>query len=140
MPDGELVVPNPPDDLRPVIVRSGHDFLRQVPDRLRIYARTFHQMTNHRYAFGGAGEAATGTVLCVAHHASADASGDSAGGGNGAGTDTVWFIRYEDTYRLTGSGWRFARRELHLQWMEERAIAWPGVLPPVETPPRLTAG
>ena len=136
VPDGELVVPNLPDDLRPVIVRSGHDFLRQVPDRLRIYARTFHQVTNHRYAFDGAGGTATGTVLCVAHHASAGGTGSGTGSSTGSsGTDTVWFIRYHDTYRLTGSGWRFARRELHLQWVEERAIASPGILPPEETPP-----
>jgi hypothetical protein len=125
--DGELVVPNFPEDLRPVITRSGYDSLRRVPDRLRVYARTFHQMSNHRYVVDGT--TATGTVLCVAHHASA-AEG-SAGGG---GTDTVWFIRYHDTYRSTESGWRFARRELHLQWVEERAIASPGVLPPVDAP------
>ena len=46
-----------------------------------------------------------------------------------AGTDTVWFIRYRDSYRLTESGWRFARRELHLQWVEHHAIARPGILP-----------
>ena len=54
------------------------------------------------------------------------------------GTDTVWFIRYHDTYRSTDSGWRFARRELHLQWVEERPIAAPGILPTGWTPLRTT--
>jgi hypothetical protein len=125
--DGELVVPNFPEDLRPVITRSGHDSLRRVPDRLRVYDRTFHQMSNHRYVVEGT--TATGTVLCMAHHASA-----AEGPGGGGGTDTVWFIRYHDTYRSTDSGWRFARRELHLQWVEERTIASPGILPPGDAP------
>ena len=129
--DGELVVPNYPVDLRPVITRSGHDSLRQVPDRLRIYARTFHQVSNHRYVVDGA--TATGTVLCTAHHASAT-GGPNAGTGDDAdgGTDTVWFIRYHDTYRLTESGWRFSRRELHLQWVEEHAITSAGIRPPMD--------
>ena len=131
--EGELVVPDYPDDLRPVIARTGREALRQVPDRLRIYARTFHQVTDQRYVVDGG--TATGEVLCVAHHASA-AGGPDGGPGDdrGRGTDTVWFIRYHDTYRHTDSGWRFARRELHLQWVEEHAIAPPGILPPADTP------
>jgi hypothetical protein len=124
--DGELVVPNFPEELRPVITRSGYDSLRRVPDGLRVYVRTFHQMSDHRYVLDGT--TATGTVLCVAHHASA------AEGRSGGGTDTVWFIRYHDTYRSTDSGWRFARRELHLQWVEERSIAAPGILPRRDAP------
>jgi SnoaL-like domain len=118
---GALVVPNYPDDLRPVITRSGGDTLRQVPELLRRYDRTFHQLSNHRYAVDG--DDATGEVLCVAHHASTPEGGDP-----GNPTDTVWFIRYRDTYRRTRSGWRFARRELHLQWVEEHPVAGPGVV------------
>ena len=121
---GELVVPKYPDDLRPVITRSGHEALRQVPDMLRRYDRTFHQLSNCRYAIDG--DTATGEVLCVAHHASTTAEGSPAG--NGAATDTVWFIRYADTYRRTPAGWRFLRRELHLQWVEEHPVAGPGVV------------
>ncbi len=125
--DGELVVPNVPEDLRPVITRSGHDSLRRVPGGLRVYDRTFHQMSDHRYVLDGT--TATGTVLCVAHHASS-----AVGSGGGHGTDTVWVIRYHDSYRSTDSGWRFARRELHLQWVEERPIASAGILPPADAP------
>jgi hypothetical protein len=34
----------------------------------------------------------------------------------------VWYIRYLDDYRRTPGGWRIVRRELHLQWVEERPV------------------
>ncbi len=119
--DGELVVPKFPEDMRPVIARSGHDALRRIPDGLRRYDRTLHLMSNHRYEFDGA--LATGTVLAVAHHVSfADGSTGTEGG-----TDQVWHIRYRDAYRNTDTGWKFTRRELHLLWVEEHPISVPGV-------------
>lgn len=116
--DGALVVPNLPSDLRPVVARRGHDALVQVAEMLRRYDRTFHLVTNHRFAVEG--DRASGEVQCVAHHVSP--SGDPAGLGP-AGTDTVWFIRYRDRYRRSATGWRFERRELHLQWVEEHPVA-----------------
>jgi hypothetical protein len=41
----------------------------------------------------------------------------------------VWFIRYRDQYRRSGAGWRFVRRELHLQWVEEHPVTALGVPP-----------
>jgi hypothetical protein len=38
----------------------------------------------------------------------------------------VWFIRYRDDYRRTDTGWRFVRRELHLQWVEDRPVGMVG--------------
>jgi hypothetical protein len=125
--DGALVVPSLPSDLRPVVTRRGHDALVQVAEMLRRYDRTFHLVTNHRLAVEG--DAASGEVQCVAHHVSfagAPPDGDTAGAGP-AGTDTVWFIRYRDRYRRSGAGWRFERRELHLQWVEEHPVALFGV-------------
>jgi hypothetical protein len=116
--DGELAVPALPDQLEPVVVRTGRDSLRRVPEGLRRYARTFHQMSNHRYSIED--DRATGEVLCVAHHQSAPATGSAED--PGALTDTVWYIRYVDDYRHTEQGWRFRRRELHLQWIEERPV------------------
>jgi len=120
VPDGELVVPNFPEDLRPVVTRTGHDAIRKVPEGLRRYARTFHQVSDHRFAI--AGGAATGAVRCVAHHLLAEDPTAAATGGGGPGTDVVWFIRYADEYRLTGSGWKFLRRVLHLLWVEEHSV------------------
>jgi hypothetical protein len=129
-PDGELVVLRPQDQHRPVSTRSGHDQLAESTDALSHYARTFHQISNHRYRIGD-GEA-WGEVLCTAHHAQATPGGSEPEAA--AGTDVVWVIRYRDTYRDTGPAWRIARRELHLQWVEERPIVPPGIasgeLPP----------
>jgi hypothetical protein len=127
--DGELVVPNLHDDLEPVIIRSGHDALRRVPDGLRRFDRTFHQLSNHRYAVEGG--LASGRVQCVAHHVTSapdgtagdGTSGDGTAGDGTAGTDVVWYIRYRDDYRRTDGGWKFVRRELHLQWVEDRPIS-----------------
>ena len=120
VPDGELVVPNFPEDLRPVVTRTGHDAIRKVPEGLRRYARTFHQVSDQRFAI--AGGAATGAVRCVAHHLLAEDPTADATGGGGPGTDVVWFIRYADEYRRTESGWKFLRRVLHLLWVEEHSV------------------
>ncbi|HEY4946478.1 MAG TPA: nuclear transport factor 2 family protein [Acidimicrobiales bacterium] len=120
VPDGELVVPNFPEDLRPVVTRAGHDALRKVPEGLQRYACTFHLLSGHRFAI--VGDAATGVVQCVAHHLLATRPAADAARGGGPGTDLVWFIRYADEYRRTGSGWKFVRRELHLQWVEEHPV------------------
>ncbi len=120
---GELLVPDVPGELRPVVSRSGHEALRRVPDGLRRFDRTFHQVSDHRFTIDG--REATGEVQCVAHHVRA-----GRGAAGGPGTDTVWFIRYTDDYVRTAEGWRFARRTLHLQWVEEHPVM---LLPPGPT-------
>ncbi|HEX4217257.1 MAG TPA: nuclear transport factor 2 family protein [Acidimicrobiales bacterium] len=115
--DGELVVPKVPVDLRPVLVRQGSEALRQIPDGLRRFTKTFHEVLNREFTIEGG--AATGVVYCVAHHVTAAEAGPQARGG----TDAVWYIRYLDHYQRTTSGWRITRRELHLEWVEERPVA-----------------
>ena len=129
--EGELVVPRYPADLRPVVTRSGHDAIRQVAEMLRRYHLTFHLVANARFQV--AGDDAGGEVQCVAHHVTAADPSDASGtdGPGPAGTDTVWYIRYRDRYRRSGPDWRFVRRELHLQWVEEHPVAAVGV-PPVD--------
>jgi hypothetical protein len=132
---GALVVPRYPVDLRPVVTRSGPDALAQVAEMLGRYDRTFHLVADGRFAVEG--DHAKGEVPCVAHHvmAAEGAEGGTAGSGppapagppGRAGTDMVWFIRYRDQYRRTASGWRFVRRELHLQWVEEHPVSVLGV-------------
>ncbi len=123
--DGTLMVPRYPVDLRPVVARTGVDALRQVGEMLRRYDRTFHVVSDARFVVEG--EHAAGEVDCVAHHVTA-VEGAPEGAGS-AGTDMVWFIRYRDRYRRTGSGWKFVRRELHLQWVEEHPVDLIGVPP-----------
>jgi hypothetical protein len=116
-PGAELVVPDYPRDLRPVVVRSG-DELRRIPVTLGRYLRTLHQVTDWEFAAADGAVSATGIVGCVAHHVRR--SDDPAGP---PGTDTVWYLRYCDEYRRVGGAWRFGRRELHLRWVEERPVS-----------------
>ncbi len=131
VPDGALVVPRYPEDLRPTVTRAGYDALRSVPGGLRRYAYTLHQVANASFVVGP--EGASGAVACVAHHVTSVAGGaldgaaDIASAGDQGppgqpGADLVWFIRYADGYRRTGQGWRFVRRVLHLLWVEEHPV------------------
>ncbi len=84
-----------------------------------------------------------GEVPCVAHHVtgrSADGRAGRATRGPPAGTDSVWFIRYRDDYRPDRAGWRFVRRELHLQWVEEHPVAVLGARPDRSAPGGLSSG
>jgi hypothetical protein len=117
--DGALVVPSYPEDLRPVITRAGTESLRLVPEGLGRFELTFHEVTNSSFTIGD--ERASGQVQCTAHHLSATGAAGASGGGP-AWTDTVWFIRYHDEYVRVATGWKFARRVLHLQWVEEHAV------------------
>ncbi len=119
---GELVVPNYPEDFRPVITRAGHDELRRIPEALRHYRRTFHQMSNHEFVIEA--DTASGSVRCVAHHVMAAEAGSPVTGTVASeGTVVVWYIRYGDDYRRVGDDWKFTRRTLHLEWVEERPVS-----------------
>ena len=85
----------------------GHRQIAHVVGQLRQFPTTFHFVGNHLVEVTG--DEATGEVYCEAHHLSAD------------GVDLVMFIRYSDRYRRDGATWRFAERELLVDWMEERA-------------------
>lgn len=126
--DGELVIPKVPVDLGPVVVRKGSEVLRQIPDGLRRFTKTFHEVLNREFTIEGG--IARGVVYCVAHHVTAaegaEARSDGAKPAAGAGadgTDAVWYIRYLDDYRRTAAGWRIVRRELHLEWVEQRPVS-----------------
>jgi ketosteroid isomerase-like protein len=119
--DGELVVRELPGDPRPKVRRLGPAELRRVPDGLQHYRHTFHAITTTRYVVGD--DTATGRVWCIAHHVTAN---DEEGS---TGDDVIWSIRYADAYRRTAEGWRFARRVLHLLWVEERPLVAVGPAP-----------
>ncbi len=59
------------------------------------------------------GDEAEGEVYCVAHHLFET---------DGQAQKLDWGIRYQDRYRREASGWRVARRELHIVWKEQRAL------------------
>ena len=118
--DGELWVPDPARGPDPTICRSGAGSLGRVPSGLARYHVTHHRVGRADYVIDG--DTATGAVTGVAHHLAASAPGPTGVPDGGRGTDTVWFLRYEDRYRREAAGWRIARRALHLRWIEERPL------------------
>ncbi len=118
--DGELWVPDVTRSPEPTICRSGAGSLAAVPGGLARYHVTHHRVGPADYRVDG--DAAVGRVTGVAHHLAASAPGPKGTAAAGGGTDTVWFLRYEDRYRRGPAGWRIARRELHLRWIEERPV------------------
>ncbi len=122
VPHGELVVPRYPEDLAPVVTRSGTEALRRVPEGLAHFERTFHLVGNTSFAV--AGDEATGEVQCIAHHLTPpeDPAPTDTDWTDTGSTDTVWFIRYHDEYTRGAVGWRFVRRVLHLQWVEHHRV------------------
>jgi len=113
-PDGELWVPDVRHSRDATICRSGRGSLAAVPSGLARYHRTCHGVGATDYVVDG--DRATGTVRTVAHHL-------AAAGPTGGGTDTVWYLTYDDEYRRTTDGWRIARRVLCLHEVEERTVA-----------------
>ncbi|WP_241387470.1 nuclear transport factor 2 family protein [Rhodococcus sp. CH91] len=64
------------------------------------------------------GDTAGGTVYCLAHHLYR--------GRDGMRDDAI-AVRYRDEYRRTGNRWQIARRELLIDFIENRAVRVPGV-------------
>jgi len=118
--DGELWVPDVTVGTEPTICRAGAASLAAVPGGLARYHVPHHRVGPADYAVDGA--TATGLVTGVAHHLVASAPDPKGTAPAAPGTDTVWFLRYEDRYRRGPAGWRIARRELHLRWIEERPV------------------
>jgi hypothetical protein len=121
--DGELWVPDVSVGPDPTICRSGARALARIPSGLARYHRTSHRVGPAVYVVDG--ESATGHVSGVAHHLSVSTVAAPDGRGppvGGPGTDHVWYLRYEDRYRREPTGWRIARRDLHLRWIEDRPV------------------
>ena len=93
------------------VERVGPADITSAIKRLDRYEVTFHMVGNHYYEIDG--DSATGEVYCIAHHVH---------GEPGSKRDHVMMIRYNDRYRREGSGWRFAQRELPVDWTEERLV------------------
>ncbi|GAA4482171.1 nuclear transport factor 2 family protein [Rhodococcus olei] len=63
------------------------------------------------------GDTATGRVYCLAHHLYR--------GRDGGLRDNAIAIRYRDTYRRVDGRWLIARRELAVDFAEDRAVTVP---------------
>jgi ketosteroid isomerase-like protein len=84
---------------------TGHDQVASVGNSLRKYVATHHTISSHTSTVDGLH--AHGETLCTAHHVEEL---------DGQRQDRVLYLRYFDTFTRTSDGWRFARRELHVQW------------------------
>ena len=108
----QLVLPDPPVHLVPTLTNDGPDGIRAAMAALDAVARTQHDIVGEVY--DGNAESATGRITCVAHHWTRSP--------DGAVTDLVWHLRYDDTYLQTPKSWRIARRPLYLNAIETRPI------------------
>ena len=105
-PAGVLAVPRPPRQLDPVVEHVGPAGVLEAMTALADVPRTFHAVVGAVY------DGTRGRIACVAHHV---LPGEPV-------TDLVWHLRYLDDYVETPDGWRFARREVHVDLVERRPL------------------
>lgn len=107
--DGVLTSPRPPHQLDPVEEAIGAAAITAALAPLTEIVVTQHAVVG--LVLDEDAHGASGRVACVAHHVMAD------------GTDLVWHLVYLDRYRRTEAGWRFSRRALRLDIVEQRPVA-----------------
>ena len=83
----------------------GAEQIAGVGNSLEKYVATHHTISSHTSTVDG--RHASGETLCTAHHVEET---------GGTRQDRVLYLRYLDTFTRTTDGWRFARRELYVQW------------------------
>ena len=110
-PDAELVLPNPPDVLAPVHAHRGATAIRAALHAVTTVGRTHHSIDSEIYRGGAEHDVAHGRIGGTAHHWSRQ---------HDTITDLVWYLRYDDDYRRTESGWLLTRRALTIDAIETR--------------------
>jgi uncharacterized protein (TIGR02246 family) len=99
----------------PVRERQGRAAIATAMSGLGRYDTTLHVVANHYAAIDG--DTASGETYCLAHHVR-DVEGQGP-------MDYVMAIRYLDAYRRTDEGWRIERRELQVEFTEDRPVTGP---------------
>jgi ketosteroid isomerase-like protein len=72
----------------------------------------------HQQVVDADGDSATGQVYCLAHHLYRSRGGEL--------RDNAIAIRYQDTYRAVNGRWAIARRELVVDFADDREVTVPG--------------
>jgi len=103
--DGVLALWMDPSSDNQTAEKIGPEQIATVGDGLKRYVATHHTISSHTSVLEG--RTATGETLCTAHHV------EDVGGKR---QDRVLYIRYLDSFARASQGWRFSRRELHVQW------------------------
>ncbi|MCI4675671.1 nuclear transport factor 2 family protein [Candidatus Mycolicibacterium alkanivorans] len=109
--DAHLILPNPPDVLTPVREHRGADAIRAALAAVTTVGRTHHSIDSEVYRAGAEDHVAHGRIGGTAHHWTRQ---------HDTIADLVWYLRYDDDYRRTDSGWRIARRALTIDAIETR--------------------
>ncbi|MCV7343439.1 nuclear transport factor 2 family protein [Mycolicibacterium rhodesiae] len=109
--DGELVLPDPPEVLTPARSHRGPDAIREALAAVTSVGRTHHAIDSEVYTAGPNPAVARGRIAATAHHWSR--------GPEGIG-DLVWYLRYDDDYQRSESGWLLTRRALTIDAIETR--------------------
>jgi len=95
----------------------GRDAIVRGLQSVERYRATLHSVTNQLFEIQG--DEASGETYCLANHLFER---------DGERRKLDWGIRYQDHCRRSGGVWRFARRELIVEWEQD--------LPLVHTPTR----
>jgi uncharacterized protein (TIGR02246 family) len=107
VPDGRLVLWMAPGAEEPTGVRQGRTEIGAAVDGIARYRATHHTVSSV-VVNGVDRDTARGETRCAAHHVEET---------DGEVRDRVLYIRYDDTFRRDGDGWRFQRREVRVQWV-----------------------
>ncbi len=107
--DGVIVVPGVPKSLEPSVETCGREAIARAIAMVDRFVATMHAVVGHVVDIDG--DRAGGVVTCLAHHVREDM------------IDWVWALHYHDTYVREAGTWRFERRELWVDWVEERPVS-----------------
>jgi hypothetical protein len=100
------------DGREPSVIAGADTIGARVPSALGAYRRTFHFVGQQRVDIDG--DDATGETYCIAQHLSDRDDGR---------WNHIMNIRYQDRFRRSAAGRRFAERRLCVDWVEDRPVA-----------------
>ena len=114
--DAEFVQPPAVTRGDEAVVTRGADAIVAVVMGGTAHLHATHHAV-HQQVVDVHGDTAVGSVYCTAHHLYRGRDGLR---------DNVLAIRYRDDYRRVDGQWRIARRELVVDFAEDRAVTVPG--------------
>jgi hypothetical protein len=97
------------DDHGAMFCGSPDDYVAWLPGMMAHWQATRHSLTNMLFLLDG--DAAEGELVTDAWHRTLDGT-----------RDIIAHGRYLDRYQRRDGAWKFWRRSLVLDWMEERAV------------------
>jgi ketosteroid isomerase-like protein len=108
---GELALWLDPTQDTPTATRRGHAEITEALGGLHTFDNTQHVIASSVIDIDG--DVAVGETRCTAHHVRT---------GDGEPRDEVLYITYVERLVHVDGGWRFARRELRVQWTSTQTV------------------